>query len=107
MQPMLATPATGPASSRAGPGWAFEVKWDGVRALADTTAGALRLWSRNEREVTAAYPELRRAGGLPGAVLDGEVVLLADGVPSFAALAERMHVRDTRRARGARRAGSR
>ena len=41
------------------------------------------------------------SGGLAGiedAVLDGEIVLMADGIPSFTALAERMHVRDVRRA---------
>lgn len=98
MEPMLATPATGPAELPRGPGWAFEVKWDGVRALADTTSGRLRLWSRNEREITPAYPELAGLGSLQGAVLDGEIVLMADGIPSFSALAERMHVRDPRRA---------
>ncbi|WP_315097850.1 DNA ligase [uncultured Cellulomonas sp.] len=95
---MLATPATGPAELPHGPAWAFEVKWDGVRALADTTSGRLRLWSRNERDITPAYPELAGLGALPDAVLDGEIVLLADGIPSFTALAERMHVRDPRRA---------
>ena len=98
MEPMLATPATGPAELPRGPEWAYEVKWDGVRALADTTSGRLRLWSRNEREITAAYPELRGLEAVQGAVLDGEIVLMADGIPSFTALAERMHVRDPRRA---------
>jgi bifunctional non-homologous end joining protein LigD len=98
VEPMLATPATGPAELPRGPEWAFEVKWDGVRALADTTSGHLRLWSRNEREITPAYPELAGLGALQGAILDGEIVLMADGIPSFSALAERMHVRDPRRA---------
>ncbi|WP_307724417.1 non-homologous end-joining DNA ligase [Cellulomonas xylanilytica] len=95
---MLATPAAGPAELPRGPAWAYEVKWDGVRALADTTSDRLRLWSRNEREITAAYPELQGLAALPGALLDGEIVLMADGIPSFTALAERMHVRDPRRA---------
>ncbi len=98
MEPMLATPAPQVGALPRGPAWAFEVKWDGVRALADTTGDRPRLWSRNAREVTAAYPELAGLADLPGAVLDGEIVLLAGGVPSFAALAERMHVRDARRA---------
>ena len=98
MEPMLATPATGPAELPRGPGWAYEVKWDGVRALADTTSGRLRLWSRNEREITPAYPELAGLAAVPDAVLDGEIVLMADGIPSFSALADRMHVRDPRRA---------
>ena len=69
-----------------------------MRALADTTSGVLRLWSRNEREITVAYPELADLVAVPDAVLDGEIVLMADGIPSFTALAERMHVREPRRA---------
>ena len=99
MQPMLATPAASPGVLPRGKDWAFEVKWDGVRALADTRTGAPRVWSRAENDVTDAYPELSGLAAVPDAVLDGEIVLLAGGVPSFAALAERMHVRDARRAR--------
>lgn len=98
MEPMLATPATGPTELPRGSQWSFEVKWDGVRALADTTSGGLRLWSRQEREITPAYPELAGLAAIDDAILDGEIVLLADGIPSFTALAERMHVRDVRRA---------
>jgi len=96
---MLATRAVNPAELPTGPEWVFEVKWDGVRVLAETTGDRLRLLSRNERDVTLAYPELAGLVGLQGALLDGEVVALVDGVPSFAALAERMHVRDVARAR--------
>ncbi|WP_326522646.1 ATP-dependent DNA ligase [Cellulomonas edaphi] len=95
---MLATPAATPGVLPSGPTWAFEVKWDGVRALADTTGETLRLTSRNEREISAAYPELGGLAQLKDVVLDGEIVLMSAGIPSFAALAERMHVRDPRRA---------
>jgi bifunctional non-homologous end joining protein LigD len=90
---------TGPLP--AGAGWSFELKWDGVRALALIRGGRLRLYARSGAEITVAYPEL---AGLPGAVgddtvLDGEIVALdAAGRPSFTALAERMHVRDPGRA---------
>ncbi len=97
MHPMLATPTSSGVPPR-GAGWAFEVKWDGVRALADVRGGAVRLWSRAEREITAAYPELAGLAELHDVLLDGEVVALDGGVPSFAAIAERMHVRDPRRA---------
>jgi bifunctional non-homologous end joining protein LigD len=97
VQPMLAT-ATTTARPPVGPDWRYEVKWDGVRILADTTAGRLRLLGRNGRDAGPAYPELDALDALPGAVLDGEVVAMRDGVPSFAALAERMHVRDRDRA---------
>ena len=98
MLPMLATPTPTPGVLPSGPTWAFEVKWDGVRALADVSSGVLRLSSRNERDITPAYPELAGLATLGDVVLDGEIVLMAAGVPSFAALAERMHVRDARRA---------
>jgi bifunctional non-homologous end joining protein LigD len=78
--------------------WCHEVKWDGMRVLVDVRGGEVRLSSRNEKDATVSFPELR---GLPvgDALLDGEVVAFADGVPSFAALAERMHVSRADRAR--------
>jgi bifunctional non-homologous end joining protein LigD len=93
---MLATTGELPTA----PGWAYEFKWDGVRALAVLSGGRVRLWARSGAEITAAYPELAELGGaLDDALLDGEVVVLDEaGKPSFAALAERMHVRDRRRA---------
>ncbi|WP_225214456.1 non-homologous end-joining DNA ligase [Cellulomonas avistercoris] len=95
---MLATPAPAPAALPHGRDWVFEVKWDGVRVLADVRDGALRLTSRNERDVTPAYPELGGLAALGDVLLDGEVVLMDGGRPSFSALAERMHVREARRA---------
>lgn len=101
MRPMLATPCD-PQSGlpRDGGRWAYEVKWDGMRVLADLHEGRLRLTSRTGRDVTAAFPELAPlAEAHPDALLDGEVIVLQDGVPSFAALADRFHVTDPRRAR--------
>ena len=91
--PMLAH--TGPVPR--GPGWAFEFKWDGVRALGFVEGGRLRLLSRNDRDVTAAYPELRSAAewlGSTQVVLDGEIVALepTTGRPDFGRLQRRMHV---------------
>jgi bifunctional non-homologous end joining protein LigD len=83
--------------------WAFEIKWDGVRAIAYAQPGSLRLESRNLREITPSYPELLRLGRAlrsHRAVLDGEIVAFdADGRPSFAALAQRMHVASPARAK--------
>lgn len=102
MQPMLATAAPPPGRPPAGPGWAHEVKWDGVRALVTVRDGTWAVTARTGRDTTVAYPELASLAAVPalarGTVLDGEVVLLADGRPSFTALADRMHVRDARRA---------
>jgi len=98
---MLASAAESAESVPAdGSTWAYEVKWDGVRVLAQVEQGRLRLVSRAGNEVTAAYPDLAGLAQVhPDAVLDGEVVVLRDGVPSFTALAERMHVREAQRAR--------
>jgi len=72
------------------------VKWDGIRALVEVADGRVRIWSRNENDITAAWPELQALGPLGRDVLlDGEIVALGNGVPSFGALAERMHLRDT------------
>ena len=73
--------------------WAHEVKWDGMRLLAEVQAGQVRLTSRTERDVTVAFPELAGlATQFEDMLLDGEDVVMRDGIPSFAALAERFHV---------------
>src|SRR6267378_2339305 len=94
LEPMLATLAEHPFSD---PNWLFEIKWDGVRALARIENGALALRSRNSIDITKRYPEL---ASLPDAlaarqaILDGEIVALdAQGHSDFELLQERMHVR--------------
>jgi bifunctional non-homologous end joining protein LigD len=76
--------------------WSFEVKWDGVRAIAYIKPGRLRLESRNLNDITDAYPEVRgilRDLGMREAVLDGEIIAFDDdGRPSFERLQRRMHV---------------
>ncbi|HEV2813875.1 MAG TPA: DNA ligase D [Solirubrobacteraceae bacterium] len=91
--PMLATLSTDvPAAD----GWAFEIKWDGVRAIAYSEPGRLRFESRNLRDITGSYPELsklNRALSHHSAVLDGEIVAFDEhGRPSFGRLQHRMHV---------------
>lgn len=98
LRPMLAVAGALPEDAQR---WAYEVKWDGVRALADVHGGAVRLTSRAGNDVTGGYPELAELGvQVDDALLDGEVVALdpATGRPSFGLLQERMHVRDARRA---------
>lgn len=96
LRPMLATVAE---TVPAGDAWVHEVKWDGMRVLVDVRDGVVTIWSRNERDVTASYPELEALGrDYDDMLLDGEVVALDEGRPSFHALAERMHVADRRRA---------
>lgn len=91
--PMLARVGTLPRDEH---GWAYEIKWDGVRALAYVEAGHLTLTGRNGTDFTPRYPELRAMAvslGSRRAVLDGEVVALdAQGRPSFERLQSRMHL---------------
>ncbi|GAA3957880.1 non-homologous end-joining DNA ligase [Actinoplanes auranticolor] len=90
--PMLAEAGPLPA----GPGWSYEFKYDGVRAITHVSGGDVRVLSRNNNDVTATYPELGALAGLLGgrsAILDGEIVAFDTGDrPSFAELAARMHV---------------
>jgi bifunctional non-homologous end joining protein LigD len=77
-----------------GSDWTFEFKWDGIRALVEVTAGAVRVTTRLGSDATAAYPELSSLGeGIEDALIDGEIVAFADGRPSFGLLQTRMHVR--------------
>jgi bifunctional non-homologous end joining protein LigD len=93
VQPMLARPGSLPSDDEH---WAYEIKWDGVRAIAHSKPGELQLRSRNLKDITGQYPELGRLGralGSHSAILDGEIVAFdAEGRPSFAALQPRMQV---------------
>src|SRR6201998_4514122 len=76
LEPMLATLTDHPFSN---PNWLFEIKWDGVRALARIENGALMLRSRNSIDITKRYPELAslpNAVAARNAILDGEIVAL-------------------------------
>jgi bifunctional non-homologous end joining protein LigD len=90
--PMLARGGEVPRESE---GWAYEIKWDGVRAIAYCQPGRLRVQSRNLLDITARYPELgalKTALSSHSAILDGELVVLgADGRPDFQALQRRAH----------------
>jgi bifunctional non-homologous end joining protein LigD len=76
--------------------YAYEMKWDGVRAVVYVDRGSLRVMTRNDREVRRNYPELRGLAEVLGsrpAILDGELVAFdKEGRPSFGALQQRMHV---------------
>ncbi|WP_420366230.1 ATP-dependent DNA ligase [Curtobacterium sp. L3-7] len=87
--------------------WAFELKWDGVRALATVRDGEVTLRSRNGNDLTAQYPELRELGERAGVdgVFDGEIVALDEhGRPSFQLLQNRMGLTKPREVEAARKA---
>jgi bifunctional non-homologous end joining protein LigD len=100
LRPMLATAGTLPARDA---GWAYEMKWDGLRALAFITDGSVRLMSRTGRDISHAYPELAglaAAVGVSQAVLDGEIVAFGDSEwPEFEALQQRMNISSAAQAR--------
>ena len=73
-------------------GW--ELKWDGLRAIGYVSDGAVRLVSRNDKEMAASYPELAAFAERVNApvIVDGEIVTLRHGRPDFGLLQSRMHV---------------
>ncbi|HSE93382.1 MAG TPA: non-homologous end-joining DNA ligase, partial [Methylomirabilota bacterium] len=79
-----------------GPGWLFEVKYDGVRVIARREGTRVTLAGRNGQDFTPRYPELieaLRALTVERFVLDGEVVAVDErGRPSFQRLQNRMHL---------------
>jgi len=96
LRPMLAESAEEPFSDAR---WLFEVKYDGVRILAERTAqGRASLFSRTGLDISATFPEIVNAlVHLPCSefILDGEVVALDErGRPSFERLQQRLHQSD-------------
>jgi bifunctional non-homologous end joining protein LigD len=95
VEPMLAT-LTDAAHFGDESGWAFEMKWDGVRAVAYLAAERVKLLSRKGRDDTKAYFDV--ADELPKinvktAILDGEVVVTdAAGRPNFGLLQHRINL---------------
>jgi bifunctional non-homologous end joining protein LigD len=92
VQAMLAKP--GPVPESEGDEWAYEIKWDGVRALGFADRGKWSMQSRRLEEVTGRYPELAGIAEVLAerrAVLDGEVVALdPEGRPRFQLIQSRI-----------------
>jgi len=83
--PMLATLAEAPP--RDGKSWAYELKYDGFRAVVAIAGGSIAMWSRNELDLAPRFPSVAAALStlkLPEVVLDGEIVVLDEhGAPRF------------------------
>ena len=97
--PMLAT-LVDEASSREN--WIYERKLDGVRCLVYCHAGQVQLYSRNQNEMNAAFPELVSAferQSKTDYVVDGEIVAFDGQVSSFSRLQNRIHIQDPEKAR--------
>ena len=90
---MLATLVDAPPR---GDGWLHEIKYDGIRVLAERVDDTVTLYGRSGDTITSRYPEIARALRalpVPRFVIDGEIVALAeDGRPSFQRLQARMHL---------------
>jgi len=88
---MLATLAEQPFSKK---GWVFEIKYDGVRVVAERDGDDVRMFGRSGEDITARYPEIAdalRGLSVEHVVLDGEIVAYDEtGRPSFGRLQKRM-----------------
>ena len=93
IRPMLATLIDEPFDND---DWLYEIKWDGYRAIAFLDGKSVRLVSRNQNDLTAAYPELQetaRSIKAATAALDGEIVALDEqGRSSFGLMQQRTGV---------------
>jgi bifunctional non-homologous end joining protein LigD len=95
---MLATAAE-PFDS---PDYSFEIKWDGVRAIAAIESAGWQLWGRGTGSYTDRYPELEVLRQLPaGTILDGELVRLNEGRADFSQLLRRHQLAGGRKIRWA------
>ena len=92
VSPMLARLARQPFDSA---DHIYELKWDGIRALAFVDGSNLRLLSRSSRDLTSAFPELAdlpKQVRVDRTILDGELVCLDDlGHPRYDLLQDRLH----------------
>ncbi len=101
LSPMLAVADELPVDE-SGREWAYEFKWDGVRAVARIEGGHVTFHSRAGNELTSSFPELSRMGeslGSTSALLDGEIVSFKDARPNFGELQRRLHVGSSAQAR--------
>ena len=93
--PMLASPGGVPFSAK---DWLFEIKYDGVRVLAQRRGGTVTLLGRKGDDVTRRYPEIVHALSRTAPdsfLIDGEIVAMdGSGRPSFQRLQRRMHLTD-------------
>src|SRR5438046_2191349 len=89
LRPMLPMAAAAPFDSA---DYAFDVAWDGVRALASVDRGRVGIWGRTLLDLTGRYPEVQVLADLlpPETIVDGELIVTdPEGRPDAVALARR------------------
>jgi bifunctional non-homologous end joining protein LigD len=94
LAPMMATLVREPFDDDR---WIFEPKWDGVRAIATCSSDETMLLSRNRNDITATYPELQKLHDRLvcfDAIVDGEIVAMSKGRPSFERLQSRINLQN-------------
>lgn len=90
-------PTAGPLPTA--PGWAFEMKWDGVRLTSGTERGVLYMRTRQGKAVAAAqFPELAEISTVDGLILDGELTVFNGDRTDFGAVLRRLLARGHRAA---------
>jgi ATP-dependent DNA ligase len=91
VQPQLARSAK---DLPAGDGWRYEPKWDGFRTIVFRDGGDVHLQSRNGRPMNRYFPDVvEQVLRLPAerVVLDGEMIVMVDGIQEFDLLSQRIH----------------
>src|ERR1041384_2601491 len=82
-----------------GKNYLYEIKLDGQRTIAEISKNKLLVYTRNRQVVTKKYPELSELSAClkkKAAIIDGEIIALKDGMPSFELLQQRMSLHDLR-----------
>ncbi len=76
-----------------GPDWQHEIKWDGVRLLADVRGGTVTLRTRSGRDVTSGFREFADLARVaPDGMFDGEAIAWHHGIPTFSRVVDRIHI---------------
>lgn len=90
-------PTAGPLP--VGPGWMFEMKWDGVRLISGTHGGILQMRTRQGKAVSAdQFPELADITEVGDVILDGELTVFNGDRTDFGAVLSRLRARGHRAA---------
>lgn len=106
LHPIIPFEPIGSDKSPTGDQWVAQVKWDGVRILIYFDGQNVRLFNRKLRERTMQFPEfvdVKRYCTATSVILDGEVIALVDGKPSFPSVMKRDGIRRLDRVDQARR----
>src|SRR4051812_37294177 len=77
-----------------GEGWRYEPKWDGFRTIVFRDGDDIKLQSRGGKPMNRYFPDVvKQVAQLPSQrlVLDGEMIVVVDGVQEFDLLSQRIH----------------